>query len=427
MQIIGILLALIYFSLFVWWLLRTRWFEQLGFSRIVVMSALSVKVLGNYVQQALYTYYYTDRSTSDIFRFFDDGVILKRVLFNSPKDFFQILFNWNIDNLHFKALYFDQMNSWIKPFESGFYNDNHFMIKLNALFNLISFDHYEVNGLLFTLLAFCGSLFLISYIIQDPKKRNFALLILILIPSNSLWLVGGLKETILLAGLGGFLFSYNKLFNDRNFKRQYLTLFLITFFTLTSVKVYFFLGLIPALAANYLSNKYQLSLVKGLLFWCLLVVFGLVVLPIVGFDYVSYIVAKQHDFINHMNEAQAGSTIPMEKISPSFLGVLLFLPEALSNTILQPLNPKSLPEVLLFIENILLFSFIILALSNWRKNNLSPATWTWVIAFSFTLLLLIGITTPVLGAIMRYRSPILIILIISLSELIPSKISELIK
>lgn len=427
MQIIGILLALLYFSVFVWWMLKAKWFEQLGFSKLVLMIALTVKVAGNYLQQALYTYYYTDRSTSDIYRFFDDGVILKRVLFQSPKDFFQILFSWNINNDHFKGLYFDKMNSWIKPFESGFYNDNHFMIKANALINLISFDLYEVNGLLFTLLAFCGSLLLVGFIIKDPKKRNVALLALIIIPSNALWLVGGLKETMLLAGLGGFLFGYGQLVIQGNQKRQNWLLFLLSLLILLSVKIYFIMALIPALAAHYVSEKYRLNLFKGMAFWSALILTGLIILPLVGFDYVEYIVTKQHDFINHMHEAEAGSTIPMEKITPSFMGVLLFLPEALANTLIKPLHPKSLPEILLLAENTILFSFIVLAGFYRKKNSLNPSTWIWIIAFSFTLLLLIGVTTPVLGAIMRYRAPILIVLIISLSAYLPSKISELTK
>jgi hypothetical protein len=426
-QIIGILLALLYLSLFAWWMLKTKWFMQLGFSKSILASALLIKVAGNYLQQALYTYYYTDRSTSDIYRFFDDGVILKSVLFKSPIDFFQILFSWNVDNDHFKVLYFDKMNSWIKPFEAGFYNDNHFMIKINALFSMISFDQYEVNGLLFTLLGFIGSVFLIGFIIQDSEKRNLALLVLIIIPSNSLWLVGGLKETMLMAGLGGFVFGYHELFINLNNKRSSWLIFLISFLILVSVKVYFIMGLIPALTVHYISQKYHLSLFKGLAVWAAIVVSGLIILPIVGFDYVAYIVTKQHDFINHMNEAQAGSTIAMEKIESSFMGVLLFSPEALANTLIKPLIPKSMPEVLLLIENVILFVFILISISNQKKNKVNSSTWTWIIAFSFTLLLLIGTTTPVLGAIMRYRAPILIVLIIALSEFLPSKISELTK
>jgi hypothetical protein len=252
-QIIGIIISLIIVGIFGFGLMKSKWVNRSGFSKWVLLAAPIMKVIGTYFQQALYTYYYyTERSTADIYRFFDDGVLLTEVFFSSKSDFFSIMFNIGTDSAHFHHSYFEKMNAWIKPFESGFYNDNHIMIKLNALFNFISFDHYEVNGVLFSLLGFTGQLALITSLIEKSNFRNLALILTCLFPSSLLWLVGGLKETLLIAALGGLIFSYFNIAINSFFKPKILVLAFLSLVVLASVKVYFLMAIIPALIIHYI-------------------------------------------------------------------------------------------------------------------------------------------------------------------------------
>ncbi|MDP4933607.1 MAG: hypothetical protein NWR30_02750 [Salibacteraceae bacterium] len=85
MQIIGIIISLIIAGIFGFGLMKSEWINRSGFIKWVLIAALVMKVIGTYFQQALYTYYYTDRSTADIYRFFDDGVLLKEVFFLNLK------------------------------------------------------------------------------------------------------------------------------------------------------------------------------------------------------------------------------------------------------------------------------------------------------------------------------------------------------
>jgi len=62
------------------------------FDKSVLIALFTLKLLGTFALQALFTYYYTDRSTADIYRFFDDGLILRDVLFTNPSHFLRILF-----------------------------------------------------------------------------------------------------------------------------------------------------------------------------------------------------------------------------------------------------------------------------------------------------------------------------------------------
>ena len=96
-----------------------------GIPRTQITLLFIVKVIFTFALQWIYTYHFTDRSTADIYRFFDDGIILNALAFEDPALFFKIIFGLN-GGMEAQAV-FEQMNSWIKPFDSGFYNDNHIM------------------------------------------------------------------------------------------------------------------------------------------------------------------------------------------------------------------------------------------------------------------------------------------------------------
>ena len=50
-----------------------------------------VKLLAGFLLYLIYTRYYTDRATADIFRYFDDAEIMYQSLFDKPYDFFRML------------------------------------------------------------------------------------------------------------------------------------------------------------------------------------------------------------------------------------------------------------------------------------------------------------------------------------------------
>jgi len=84
------------------------------------------------------------------------------------------------------------------------------------------------------------------------------------------------------------------------------------------------------------------------------------------------------------------------------------IPEALTNSILRPFpnDPGSNLKFLSFAEVWLIFGFLVIAFIKRRKlSNTERGIIFTLAVFSFLLFLLIGWTTPVLGAITRYRFP----------------------
>ena len=117
---------------------------------IWIVISFSFKILGTFLLQFIYTYIYTDRSTSDIFRFYDDRLVLKDLAQTNFAGYLKVLFGLYDTNGIYKTEYFEKMNSWIKPFESGFYNDNIVMIKVNSFLSMVTQSGYEANSIFFS-------------------------------------------------------------------------------------------------------------------------------------------------------------------------------------------------------------------------------------------------------------------------------------
>lgn len=106
---------------------------------------------------------------------------------------------------------------------------------------------------------------------------------------------------------------------------------------------------------------------------------------------------------------QAGSGIEVTTIQGSFPTMLKMIPEVLFNTLVRPL-PKSSKTWLqypAFIENCCYLLFLLLALGPARRlANSKEARLVWTMGiFAFFILLIVGWTTPVVGAIVRYVIP----------------------
>ena len=418
MQLPGICYALV-FAFLGAYLIR-NWLIREGIdlmSQRIILLALLIKLVAAFSVQAIYTYYYTDRSTADIYRFFDDGLILRDIALESPLDFLRIMTGFYPEEA-FREQYFDRMNAWIKPFETGFYNDNHTMIRINAVLSLISFGFYEVHGVVATLLSFTGMLLAARAV----SRSHTALLILAftVLPGLLLWTSGMLKESLVVLGIG---LCIHVVFRPMTsiFKSAFILLLGMVIMLL--VKPYFLAAFLPAtiawkvttlLPVDWLRQKFIMQ--WGL--WGLMLCLGFFLMHSMGINLLEEITQKQHDFLNHAHEIGAGSLIATERLEPSFLHFLLRSPEAIMQCLFMPFpwNISSLSSIPLLLENILLIILVIFILFRGSKAITSIGRSSFLIQWIIPLTLLIGYTTPVLGAVMRYRAPVLLILLLFLFQ-----------
>ena len=103
-------------------------------------------------------------------------------------------------------------------------------------------------------------------------------------------------------------------------------------------------------------------------------------------------------------------------INNSFKQLILNIPEAISNALLRPFpfDKGSLLKLPTMIEAWIVFLFLIVSLK-WKKRKISVEEKGIIFSsliFSLLLLLLIGWTTPITGAIVRFRFPAQLALVI---------------
>lgn len=106
---------------------------------------------------------------------------------------------------------------------------------------------------------------------------------------------------------------------------------------------------------------------------------------------------------------KATSFIELTPINSSLTQLVLNVPEAFFNAAFRPFpwDPGGNLKWLNFMEMLCLFSLLFYAIQkNWNSYSTSESSVIWfLLSFAFVLLVLIGWTTPVLGALVRYRLP----------------------
>jgi hypothetical protein len=450
------------------------------------MAALfCIKILFGVALWWIYTYYYTDRSTADIYKYFDDSKVMYDALWKHPSDYVRMLFAIGNDNPYFDRVYYSHMNYWYREFESNIYNDSHTIIRFNAFIRLFSCGHYFVHALVISFLSFAGLTGIYKTFVGYLRdKKNLLVFAVFLLPSVLLWSSGVLKEGFLFFGMGMLLYHFHCIITE-NFKLKNLLWIIFAIVILLFTKFYVFACLAPGLLAWAWSARNSGKTVVFKFF-----VTGISVLLIAlnihlllpSYNVLQVLARRQSDFIalakggiyltgkgndtlyirpadkekvdwiktNSECRIQpgtqvytwkrrmlvdsflispsdtekfflfkqyepAGSRIAIDPLQPTVKSFLESSPAAFINTLVRPLPGESKKPMILFpmLENIFVLFLCIFCLFFFRLNRSNIAAFLFCIFFVAALYTLTGLTTPVTGAIVRYRVPALPFLLIA--------------
>ena len=247
------------------------------------------------------------------------------------------------------------------------------------------------------------------------ELNHLFLILLFFLPNLFIWTSGNLKESILIFGLGTLLFLIGQSLNSPNIKR-YLPWTILGVLLLIFIKFYVLLALsIPLIAFIWIEKNPKTSL------WIYPIV--LAISLFVGFntgsihetiDLPKIFDLKQSDFVRLAEWQSAGSSFELSDIEPNFMGILKVVPEGIFNCFFRPLpwNVNGAQYYPSIIENFLILLLIGVAIFSWIKTrSFFSKSHQNIIIFSilFVILLfgLVGITTPVAGALVRYKVPAL--------------------
>ncbi|MBK9059170.1 MAG: hypothetical protein IPO60_06080 [Flavobacteriales bacterium] len=409
----GILLTCGYVAAFLFVIRRWRFFEAPGLPKRTICALFLLKVAVGTALWWIYTYHYPDRSTADIYRFFDDGNVLFSALPDHPGDYFRMLFGIGNDNAHFNEHYYAVMNNWHRKYDTGYYNDAHTMIRYSALVRLFSFGVYHVHTVFACFLSLVGLVALYKTFIGFVPEMNRALMAgLFLWPSMLFWGSAPIKEALLFLGLGLFLMGTFKLIVGP-LSWKYIGLLVFGLLVQLVLKSYVLACMVPGLAALWwcrrTGGRHPILKFAATHTMAALLVLGL---PIVagGPDILMLITQKQRDMLGVVSLTDPGSYITATPLAPTLFSFLQQAPHALYMTFLSPFATGDLGGLGLLsaLENmvmVVLLPVAALRARPWARIDLPLLL--YFVSFCLFLGLLIGWTTPVVGALVRYRVPLL--------------------
>jgi hypothetical protein len=466
------ILPAVYTLILLWLITRSRHFRLDGVAAWTMPAVFLLKIAAGTALWYVYTYYYTDRSTSDIWKYFDDSSILYGALQNEPADFLRMFTGIGDDTPHIAAAYYQKMNYWYQQFDSPFFNDGRTMIRLNALLRLLSFGNYHVHTVIMSFLSLTG----LCWIYKALRGafagwRGAGVLVVFLLPSVLFWGSGVLKEGLLWLGMGALLWAVMLAKNKHIVWR--VAVALAAAWLVAATRLYVLAALLPALGGWWLAQKWNVPTWKPLTVTLAAVVLLVLLLRLwPATDAVKLIAVKRNDFINlarggaymynsvrvlHVDASQqqaiirvndtlvrikpgtpvrwwrvadnfmdtlytpqfsdtgtftllsnlprAGTLTSTRYIKPTTADVLRMMPEALFSIALRPLPHEigHLPLLPAIAENILLLALLCLLLFAARRTPHRHLT-VFCLVFVLLLFAVTGITTPVTGAAVRYKS-----------------------
>lgn len=116
----------------------------------------------------------------------------------------------------------------------------------------------------------------------------------------------------------------------------------------------------------------------------------------------------------------ANTTLELNPLQPSLYSIIVNAPKAFLNVMIQPLiwKAKNFLELLAAIENLFLIGLCVIVAVFFNRSIKNKTMIAFCFGFVVIVYVLIGLTTPVIGAIVRYKVPALPFLCIGLCMLV---------
>lgn len=439
-------------SSIVWMINKNKLFNYSQTYKKWISIAFLVKIIATIGMWYIYTYYYTDHSVNDIYKYYKDGEILHSLIRNNTSDFIRLIRGQEITNPN-TIVKIKELKYWVKINNYGIYNDNQTIILINSLFLFLSNGNMIIQSLYFSTVAFFVTLLLFnSFSIYFLEKKKYLFGILFFTPSLLLWTSGLFKETLIWISLSLLITNTINLMTEENSFRYLIQMPILIFFLLIS-KAYYAVFILPTICCivinifiksiniKYIFRTVYLTLFALFIYWALFhnpitynyegknrkeqieeykkVTSQSYERNVLGNDFniLEMLRFKQVDYRYEARVKKAKSTIKIKELDGNLINLFECLPLGLINAITRPsLIDINSPLILLpAIENtfILLLFFLAFKFKNQVTNDQRAIDLT-LRYFTISMLIFLGILVPVIGNLVRYRAPILPFILILL-------------
>lgn len=421
--VIHIALVAGYLVLFSYFIQRSIFFVIPGIHKKWIHGAFYLKIVAGFTLAAIYTWHYTLRDTSDSYRYFDDAMVIRDLLFTNPKLFFQFLVGYDLNGIGAKEV-FDQLHCWTTKHRYGLPHDGPTIVRINVLISIFSLGYYHVHTIFMCMMSMIGFTAICKSFVQIFKGREVLLFMACFcLPSVVFWSSGILKEAPLFMVFGLFIYNALKIYAGSGSWKQWLAL-LFCVWVMLNLKVYVLFTLVPAMLflvlIKLVGEKYLWIKFISVHVVCMILAFNAHYF-FEGGDFLYVLNKKQIDFYNVARDFDAKSTISIPEISDA-VSFIMHYPQAMFLTLFRPhvAEIKSAFYAGLAIENMVYLLLLTLGIVKFTKPKREH--WPMLLALlSYTLILggIIGSTVPILGAVVRYRIMVLPFFVILIFSVIP--------
>ncbi len=404
----AILLPLVWTIIFFFILWKHPFFKIQGIAQWVILAFFIGKIGVSVVLNYIYTTYYPDSSTSDIHKYFNDAAALFESIHVSVFDYLKILLDIDMHNPRI-VQYLENTDYWTRSHEYGFFTDNQTIIRANMLVMLVSGKLLSVHYLFADFVSIISYLLIYKGFAKLFNAKHVLFCFIFLMPSSLLWTAGPLKESLVMLGLG--LLTWGMVQTVLNTSWKSIVSFAGGIFILLSIKIYVLVALVPAFMAYFCNEKFPKP--KTWIWYAVIYTLGIFILGICDFGlhkiplFESF-ASKRIDFINTAIVENAGSYIAIGKFEPTLWNFIKETPQALWNGLALPYiwSIQSLMHSISALESLLFFVLLTLMICFYKRPSEQQKNFLWFcVGFSFVLVWIIGITTPIIGAIVRYKIP----------------------
>jgi hypothetical protein len=410
------LITVVVFLVLQYWIWKSSFFKATNFPVWYSNALFGAKLLGGVALFFIYTFYYTNREQADIFKFYDDGIILRKIIEDRPAIGFKMLTGCLDETTKDEEA---KLANWYRPFSKTMLNENRLLIRTQAVLSFFSFGYYQMHNLLFCYLSFLGIWLITKAIAPLLSLRDSKIwAILLFFPSILIWTDGLLKESILLLALGAVVWAATR---SRSITKGVLMLLLalvLLAFTRTILAVI----VVVALCGYWFSkrvNTNRAMLGLHLVLYILLITVALV-LPKIDplYDYFKVIARKQKYTYEEAKIMGANSLVELPRIDQRPISVVTTVPLGFFYALVQPTPMQAHGKALVFvngIENLLFVVLFVFLLLKIQKKKGDRARLFWFLFFIAAVYLsFIGLLVPVLGNMVRYKAVVIPVLMAAL-------------
>ncbi|HMG68787.1 MAG TPA: hypothetical protein VK588_13910 [Chitinophagaceae bacterium] len=396
-----------YLVLFAWLVTKTKFFNRSGLSNSQLIIIFLLKVMAGIFYGWVGIYYGNHAQMVDTWSFHYNSLRETQLLYNDPHEYLINLFR-------------DPYDSGVTKFlESSYsyWNDlkSNFFIKILSIFNIFSFGNYYTNVIFYSFITMFGPVALFR-VMNDvyPGKKIQVLIAVFLIPSFLYWTSGLHKEGLLFLGFSLVIFNFYFGLKERKFSIARIFFILVGLLLVLALRNFLLVILVPALIAWCLASRFPKRplTVFGICYIFFMIFFFSSKYLSPGLNFPKAVVVKQKEFVALVGN----SSVPMNKLEPTLPSFIANLPQAISLSVIRPYmsDVRHILSLAAAIETdvLLLLFFIFLLGKTKHRDEHQPTIFLYFCLFlSFSVLITIGYVVNNLGAIVRYRSIVLPILL----------------